>query len=88
MANQTGRPPTKDRYQLTDTCLLGTFPNLLHAFNEYLPEEQDCNINLEYSLENLSSNSSKLSLDDQDGLLNVEKSSQSRFSEDERMHEV
>ena len=88
VANQTGRSPTKDRYQLTDTCLLGTFPNLLHALNEYLPEEQDCNINVEYSLENLSSNSSKLSLDDQDGLLNVEKSSQSRFSEDERMHEV
>jgi hypothetical protein len=91
VANQTGRPPTKDRYQLTDTCLLGTFPNLAQAFRGYLPEEQDCNVNVEYHSENLSANhstSSKLSLDDQDGLLNVEKSSHSRFSEDERMHEV
>jgi hypothetical protein len=92
VANQNGKLPTKDRYQLTDTCLLGTFPNLAREFHGLLPEEQDCNVSsIEFNQENPPSNhstSSKFSLDDQDGLLNVEKSSHSRFSEDERINEV
>jgi hypothetical protein len=91
LANREGRLPKKDRFRPTDNSLLGAFPSLIRGHGGCLPEEQDCNIRPatiwnEFSPQNTTS--SLATNDDQDGLLDVEKSSSSRFSEDERIHEV
>ena len=85
-------PKLNSPYQVMDNCLLSTFPSLLQGFQ--LKEEEQIhgkNDSLwnESQFSNLNTLKNSLNtLDDSDGLVTVEKKSLSRFSEDERMHEV
>lgn len=85
-------PKLNSPYQVMDSCLLSTFPSLLQGF-QLKEEEQTHGKNdslwSESQFSNLNTLKNSLNtLDDSDGLVTVERKSLSRFSEDERMHEV
>jgi hypothetical protein len=92
LANREGKFTRQERFHATDISLLGAFPSLIRGLvGGSLPEEHDCNISPATNWNELSpynAMSSIATIDDLDGLLNVERSSASRFSEDERIHEV
>lgn len=86
LANHGGQILSKTRYEVTDACLFNTFHNL-HRMQCSFAEEQECSW-IEPELENSFTHNQLINLEDLDGLDNVEALSQSRFSEDERIHEV
>lgn len=87
IANQGGQLPSKGKYQTTDACLFNSFNKISSAKSYYLSEEQECSW-IEASVDDSSTHTHLPNSEDLDGLDHAEILSQSRFSEDERIHEV